>query len=68
MAVWKASCLVEQILASVVESVAPIGLLHAATSVPNHMASELQDLRPPLGVSVDLCLERPLDGLGGQRY
>ncbi len=29
----------------------PIGLLHAATSVPNHLVSELQDLVPPLGVS-----------------
>ena len=29
----------------------PVGLLHAATAVPNHMASELQDLRPPVGVS-----------------
>jgi L-alanine-DL-glutamate epimerase-like enolase superfamily enzyme len=35
----------------------PVGLLHAATSVPNHMASELQDLRPPLGVSVDHHVE-----------
>lgn len=35
----------------------PVGLLHAATSVPNHMASELQDLRPPLGVSLDLHIE-----------
>jgi L-alanine-DL-glutamate epimerase-like enolase superfamily enzyme len=35
----------------------PIALLHAATSVPNHMISELQDLRPPLGVSVDLTVE-----------
>ena len=32
----------------------PIGLLHAATSVPNHLVSELQDLQPPVGVSVDL--------------
>ena len=32
----------------------PLGLLHAATSVPNHLASELQDLQPPVGVSVDL--------------
>jgi L-alanine-DL-glutamate epimerase-like enolase superfamily enzyme len=32
----------------------PVGLLHAATSVPNHLASELQDLQPPVGVSVDL--------------
>ncbi len=35
----------------------PVGLLHAATSVPNHIASELQDLRPPVGVSVDLHVE-----------
>lgn len=32
----------------------PIGLLHAATSVPNHIASELQDLQPPIGVTVDI--------------
>lgn len=35
----------------------PAGLLHAATSVPNHMASELQDLRPPAGMSLDLHVE-----------
>jgi L-alanine-DL-glutamate epimerase-like enolase superfamily enzyme len=35
----------------------PIALLHAATSVPNHLTSELQDLRPPIGVSVDLEVE-----------
>src|SRR5690349_21929004 len=35
----------------------PVGLLHAATSVPNHMASELQDLHPPVGVSTDLYVE-----------
>jgi L-alanine-DL-glutamate epimerase-like enolase superfamily enzyme len=35
----------------------PIGLVHAATSVPNHLVSELQDLRPPCGVSVDLHVE-----------
>jgi L-alanine-DL-glutamate epimerase-like enolase superfamily enzyme len=35
----------------------PVALLHAATSVPNHMASELQDLRPPLGVAMDLHVE-----------
>ncbi len=35
----------------------PIGLLHAATCVPNHIVSELQDLRPPLGVSLDLGIE-----------
>ncbi|WP_433131396.1 mandelate racemase/muconate lactonizing enzyme family protein [Micromonospora sp. CA-240977] len=35
----------------------PIGLLHAATSVPNHLTSELQDLHPPVGISVDLHVE-----------
>ncbi|GIF74481.1 mandelate racemase/muconate lactonizing enzyme family protein [Asanoa siamensis] len=35
----------------------PIGLLHAATAVPNHLASELQDLRPPVGVSLDVSVE-----------
>jgi L-alanine-DL-glutamate epimerase-like enolase superfamily enzyme len=35
----------------------PVGLLHAATSIPNHLVSELQDLQPPLGVSVDLHVE-----------
>ncbi|MEU8025665.1 MULTISPECIES: mandelate racemase/muconate lactonizing enzyme family protein [Micromonospora] len=32
----------------------PVGLLHAATSVPNHLVSELQDLHAPVGVSLDL--------------
>lgn len=31
----------------------PVGLLHAATCVPNHIVSELQDLQPPVGVTVD---------------
>ena len=35
----------------------PIGLLHAATSVPNHLVSELQDLRPAVGVSIDVTVE-----------
>ncbi|MEN3612510.1 mandelate racemase/muconate lactonizing enzyme family protein [Plantactinospora sp. ZYX-F-223] len=35
----------------------PVGLLHAATSVPNHLTSELQDLTPPVGVSIDLHVE-----------
>jgi L-alanine-DL-glutamate epimerase-like enolase superfamily enzyme len=30
----------------------PVGLLHAATSVPNHLVSELQDLEPPAGVDL----------------
>ncbi|MFD0318656.1 mandelate racemase/muconate lactonizing enzyme family protein [Streptomyces flavalbus] len=35
----------------------PVALLHAATSVPNHLVSELQDLRPPTGVATDLHVE-----------
>ncbi|PRY36760.1 mandelate racemase/muconate lactonizing enzyme family protein [Umezawaea tangerina] len=35
----------------------PIGLLHAATSVPNHLVSELQDLEPALGVVLDHHVE-----------
>ncbi|MBB5866770.1 L-alanine-DL-glutamate epimerase-like enolase superfamily enzyme [Allocatelliglobosispora scoriae] len=35
----------------------PVGLLHAATSVPNHTASELQVLHPPVGIDVDLRIE-----------
>ncbi|MCG5460550.1 mandelate racemase/muconate lactonizing enzyme family protein [Micromonospora sp. NPDC053740] len=35
----------------------PVGLLHAATSVPNHLTSELQDLHTPVGVSIDLHVE-----------
>ncbi|MEU1590889.1 mandelate racemase/muconate lactonizing enzyme family protein [Micromonospora sp. NPDC005710] len=35
----------------------PVGLLHAATSVPNHLTSELQDLHAPVGVSIDLHVE-----------
>ncbi|MFG2078065.1 mandelate racemase/muconate lactonizing enzyme family protein [Nonomuraea maritima] len=35
----------------------PVALLHAATSVPNHLASELQDLHPPFGLSLDLHVE-----------
>ncbi len=35
----------------------PVGLLHAATSVPNHLVSELQDLQPPIGLSIDLHVE-----------
>jgi L-alanine-DL-glutamate epimerase-like enolase superfamily enzyme len=35
----------------------PMCLLHAATSVPNHISSELQDLTPPLGLTVDVTVE-----------
>jgi L-alanine-DL-glutamate epimerase-like enolase superfamily enzyme len=31
----------------------PVGLLHAATAVPNHIVTELQDLQPPVGLTVD---------------
>jgi L-alanine-DL-glutamate epimerase-like enolase superfamily enzyme len=36
---------------------APVPVLHAATAVPNHIASELQDLCPPAGVSLDMRIE-----------
>src|SRR3954468_2012210 len=35
----------------------PIALVHAATAVPNHIATELQDLSPPVGLSLDLEVE-----------
>ena len=35
----------------------PIGLVHAATSVPNHLATELQDLTFPVGLTLDLRIE-----------
>lgn len=35
----------------------PIALLHAATAVPNHLASELQNLLEPVGLSFDLRVE-----------
>jgi L-alanine-DL-glutamate epimerase-like enolase superfamily enzyme len=35
----------------------PIGLVHAATAVPNHMATELQDLSPAEGLSLDMVVE-----------
>lgn len=35
----------------------PVALLHAAASIPNHLVSELQDLYPPVGVSVDMRIE-----------
>jgi len=35
----------------------PVALLHAATSAPNHIASELQDLQPPVGVSIHMSVE-----------
>jgi L-alanine-DL-glutamate epimerase-like enolase superfamily enzyme len=35
----------------------PLGLVHAATAVPNHIATELQDLTPPTGLTVDVSVE-----------
>jgi L-alanine-DL-glutamate epimerase-like enolase superfamily enzyme len=35
----------------------PTGLLHAATSVPNHIVAELQDLTPPVGLTLDMRIE-----------
>jgi L-alanine-DL-glutamate epimerase-like enolase superfamily enzyme len=35
----------------------PIALLHAAAAIPNHVTSELQDLVPPIGVSLDVQVE-----------
>lgn len=42
----------------------PLCLVHAATAVPNHMATELQDLTPPTGLSLDLSVEGGLFVLG----
>lgn len=42
----------------------PVGLLHAATATPNHLASELQNLQPPAGVHVDLHVENGAFVLG----
>jgi L-alanine-DL-glutamate epimerase-like enolase superfamily enzyme len=35
----------------------PLPLLHAATAVPNHIASELQDLSPPVGLTLDVHVD-----------
>ncbi|HEY6794096.1 MAG TPA: mandelate racemase/muconate lactonizing enzyme family protein [Kineosporiaceae bacterium] len=35
----------------------PVCLAHAATAVPNHMVTELQDLNPPTGLSLDLSVQ-----------
>lgn len=35
----------------------PMGLVHASTAVPNHIATELQDLSPPTGLAVDMTVE-----------
>jgi L-alanine-DL-glutamate epimerase-like enolase superfamily enzyme len=35
----------------------PIGLVHAATAVPNHVTAELQELTPPVGLTRDMYVE-----------
>jgi hypothetical protein len=45
----------------------PVALLHAATSAPNHIASELQNLQPPVGVSIELSIEDGAFVLGDSR-
>ncbi|MDI1466208.1 mandelate racemase/muconate lactonizing enzyme family protein [Catellatospora sp. KI3] len=35
----------------------PVGLMHAATSVPNHLSTELQIIQPPIGVAIDVAVE-----------
>src|SRR3954452_11337544 len=42
----------------------PIGLVHAATSLPNHMVTELQDLSLPVGVTLDMSVEEGAFVLG----
>jgi L-alanine-DL-glutamate epimerase-like enolase superfamily enzyme len=42
----------------------PLGLVHAATAVPNHIAAELQDLTPPTGLCVDVTVEEGCFVLG----
>jgi hypothetical protein len=34
-----------------------MGLVHAATSLPNHITSELQIMWPPVGVAMDMHIE-----------
>jgi L-alanine-DL-glutamate epimerase-like enolase superfamily enzyme len=42
----------------------PAGLLHAATAVPNHLASEVQNLHPPAGLTIDHEVEDGVFVLG----
>ncbi|WP_020524928.1 mandelate racemase/muconate lactonizing enzyme family protein [Catelliglobosispora koreensis] len=35
----------------------PAGLIHAAASIPNHLASELQIMHPPVGVTTDMYID-----------
>jgi L-alanine-DL-glutamate epimerase-like enolase superfamily enzyme len=35
----------------------PVCLAHAATAVPNHLTTELQDLHPPRGLTLDVSVE-----------
>lgn len=36
---------------------ATVALTHAATCVPNHLVSELQELHPPIGVTIERRIE-----------
>src|SRR4051794_13196330 len=45
----------------------PMGLVHAATAVPNHMSTELQDLTPPVGLTLDMSVEDGQVVLGDRR-
>jgi L-alanine-DL-glutamate epimerase-like enolase superfamily enzyme len=42
----------------------PLSLVHAATAVPNHIATELQDLTPPTGLTLDVSVEDGMFILG----
>jgi L-alanine-DL-glutamate epimerase-like enolase superfamily enzyme len=42
----------------------PLALLHAATAIPNHLVSELQDLQSPTGLTVDVTVEEGAFVLG----
>jgi L-alanine-DL-glutamate epimerase-like enolase superfamily enzyme len=44
----------------------PMALLHAATAVPNHMVTELQDLTPPVGMTLDVTVDDGCFILGEQ--
>lgn len=35
----------------------PAGLVHAAASVPNHIATELQIIRPPIGITTEMYID-----------
>ncbi|NJQ02471.1 mandelate racemase/muconate lactonizing enzyme family protein [Streptomyces zingiberis] len=43
----------------------PVALVHAAASLPNHLVSEVQELRPPAGLHIDLHVGDGAFVLGG---